>query len=53
LRATARKWYATVVQQRPSRDPVWLDQAISLVDRLVREANRKQKGKGLEALLAR
>jgi len=35
----ARKWYATVELERLSRDPVWLDRAIRIVDRLVREAN--------------
>jgi len=41
----ARKWYATVELDRLSRDPVWLDKAIRIVDRLVREANGKPKGK--------
>ncbi len=34
--------------ERLSRDPAWLDKAIRVVDRLVREANGKQKGKGPE-----
>jgi hypothetical protein len=33
-------------------DPAWLDKAIRTVDRLVREANGKQKGKGSEEALA-
>ena len=41
----ARKWYAMVELERLSRDPAWLDKAIRLVDRLVREANGKQKSK--------
>jgi hypothetical protein len=44
----ARKWYAMVELERPGRDPAWLDKAIRIVDRLVREANGKQKGKGSE-----
>ncbi|MEI7733681.1 MAG: hypothetical protein WCO56_29215 [Verrucomicrobiota bacterium] len=48
----ARKWYATVELERLSRDPAWLDKAIRIVDRLVREANGKQTGKGLETPLA-
>ncbi len=42
----ARKWYAMVELERVSRDPAWLDKAIRTVDRLVREANGNQKGKG-------
>ena len=48
----ARKWYATVELERLSRDPAWLDRAIRIVDRLVREANGKEKGRGLEGPLA-
>ena len=48
----ARKWYAMVELERVSRDPAWLDRAIRIVDRLVREANGKPKGKGLEVPLA-
>ena len=48
----ARKWYAMADLERVSRDPAWLDKAIRIVDRLVREANGKQKGKGQEAPLA-
>ena len=44
----ARKWYATVELERLSRDPVWLDKAIRIVDRLVREANGGKKGRGFE-----
>src|SRR5512135_3286211 len=44
----ARKWYATVELERLSRDPAWLDKAIRIVDRLVREANGRQRGKGLD-----
>ena len=46
----ARKWYAMVELERLSRDPVWLDKAIRVVDRLVREANGNGKGKGSEAV---
>lgn len=48
----ARKWYAMVELERLSRDPAWLDKAIRIVDRLVREANGKQKSKGSEEALA-
>jgi hypothetical protein len=48
----ARKWYATVELERLGRDPAWLDKAIRIVDRLVREANGKQKGKGPGEALA-
>ena len=48
----ARKWYAMVELERVSRDPAWLDKAIRTVDRLVREANGNQKGKGSEEALA-
>ena len=48
----ARKWYAMVELERVSRDPVWLDKAIRIVDRLVREANGNQKGKDLNETLA-
>ena len=47
----ARKWYAMVELERLARDPVWLDKAIRIVDRLVREANG-QKGKGIQETLA-
>jgi hypothetical protein len=47
----ARKWYATVELERLGRDPVWLDKAIRIVDRLVREANGDKKGKRLESPL--
>ncbi len=48
----ARKWYATVELERVGRDPVWLDKAIRIVDRLVREANGDKKGKRLEIPLS-
>ena len=38
--------------ERLSRNPLWLDKAIRLVDRLVREANGKSKGKGSKEALA-
>jgi hypothetical protein len=44
----ARKWYATVELERVGRDPVWLDKAIRIVDRLVREANGDKNGKRIE-----
>jgi hypothetical protein len=48
----ARKWYAMADLERVSRDPAWLDKAIRIVDRMVREANGKNKSKGLEEPLA-
>ena len=48
----SRKWYATVELERLGRDPAWLDKAIRNVDRLVREANGKQRGKGSGETLA-
>lgn len=48
----ARKLYAMVELERLSRDPAWLDKAIRIVDKLVREANGNQKGKGSEEALA-
>ena len=48
----SRKWYATVELERVSRDPVWLDKAIRIVDKLVREANGRQTSKGCEESLA-
>ena len=48
----ARKWYATVELERLARDPAWLDKAIRIVDRLVREANGNQKDKGSGEALA-
>jgi len=50
--AASTKWYATVELERLSRDPVWLDRAIRIVDRLVRESNGKKKSKEPEELLA-
>jgi len=48
----ARKWYAMVELERVSRDPAWLDKAIRTVDKLVREANGNQNGKGSKEALA-
>ena len=48
----ARKWYAMVELERVSRDPAWLDKAIRIVDRLVREANGKQRGRDQNETLA-
>jgi hypothetical protein len=47
-----RKWYAVVELERLGRGPAWLVKAIRMVDRLVRGANGKQKGKGSEEPLA-
>jgi hypothetical protein len=41
----ARKWFATVEIERMSCDSVWLDKAIRIVEKQIREMNRKQRGK--------
>jgi hypothetical protein len=48
----ARKWFATCDLERLSRDPVWLDKAIRIVERHVQESNRKQRGQASEPGLA-
>ena len=48
----SRKWYATAELERLGRDHEWLDKASRIVDRMVREANGKQRGKGLAESLA-
>ena len=48
----ARKWYATVELERLSRDPAWLDKAIRIVEKQVRDSNVKQRGKAAETSLA-
>jgi hypothetical protein len=40
----ARKWFATCELQRLAHDPEWLDKAIRIVEKHVRDANRKQRG---------
>jgi hypothetical protein len=41
----ARKWFATVVIERMSADPDWLDKAIRIVEKQIQEMNKKQRGK--------
>jgi hypothetical protein len=41
----ARKWFATVEIERMSCDPDWLDKAIRIVEKQIKEMNRKQRGK--------
>jgi hypothetical protein len=48
----ARKWFAACELERLSRDAVWLDKAIRIVERHVQESNRKQRGKGAGEPLA-
>lgn len=48
----SRKWYALVELERVSQDPVWLDKAIRLIEKHVREANLKQRGQEAEPLPA-
>ena len=47
----SRKWYSTVELERLGRDAEWMDKAVRIVDRMVREANGKQRDKGLDASL--
>jgi hypothetical protein len=44
----ARKWFATVELERLSHDPEWLDKAIRIVEKQIRDMNEKQKGRLLE-----
>jgi len=48
----SRKWYALVDLERLSRDPEWLDKAIRIVEKQLRDANAKKKGKGFQEALA-
>ena len=45
----ARKWFATVEIERACGDPTWLDKAIRIVEREIRDMNEKQKGRLLES----
>jgi hypothetical protein len=38
----ARKWYATVELERLGQDPVWLDKAVRIVAKRVRDENGKR-----------
>jgi len=44
----ARKWFATVEIERLGCDPEWLDKAIRIVEKQIRDMNEKQKGRLLE-----
>ena len=44
----ARKWFATVELERMGRDPEWLDKAVRIVEKRIRDMNEKQKGRLLE-----
>ena len=44
----ARKWFATEEIERASCDPDWLDKAIRIVEKQIRDMNEKQKGRLLE-----
>lgn len=48
----ARKWFAAVEIERLSCDPEWLDKAIRIVEKQIRDMNEKQKGKLTEVSLA-
>jgi hypothetical protein len=40
----SRKWFASSEIERLSRDLVWLDKAVRLVEKHVSELNKKQRG---------
>ena len=40
----SRKWYARIELERVSCDPVWLDKAVRLMEKHVRDANLRQRG---------
>ena len=46
--ANGRKGFATCELERLSRDRVWRDRAIRIVERHVQESHRKQRGKTAE-----
>ncbi len=46
----ARKWFATVELHRLGADPDWLDKAIRIMEKHVRDANRKQRCKPAAAV---
>jgi hypothetical protein len=48
----ARKWFATCELERLSQDPDWLDKAIRLVERHVKDSNEKQRGKAPKVSVA-
>ena len=48
----SRKWFATAEIERLSQDVVWLDKAVRLVEKHVRDLNAKQRGKDLDPALA-
>ena len=41
----ARKWFAAVEIERLGGDPDWLDKAIRIVEKQIRDMNEKQKGR--------
>ena len=48
----ARKWFATCELERLAHDPEWLDKAIRLIERHVKDSNDKQRGKAPRGCLA-
>ncbi|MEY2410868.1 MAG: hypothetical protein QOF48_3538 [Verrucomicrobiota bacterium] len=48
----SRKWFATVELERLAADPEWLDKAIRIIEKRIREMNGKQSGKVSEDLAA-
>ena len=49
----ARKWFASVEIERMCNNPDWLDKAIRIVEKQIQEMNKRQRGRNLEAPLAR
>lgn len=46
----ARKWFATMEIEQMSCDREWLDRAVRIVERQIQEMNKKQRGKGPDAV---
>jgi hypothetical protein len=44
----ARKWFASVELERLGNDADWLDRAVRIVEKQIRDMNAKQKGRLLE-----
>ena len=48
----SRKWFAAAEIERLSHDLVWLDKAVRIFEKHVRDLNAKQRGKDHDAALA-
>jgi len=47
----SRKWFASSEIERLSRDLVWLDKAVRIVEKHVSELNKKQRGNDPEVAI--